>query len=65
MQNLTAHLAKTPITWGEIQIGNILDGYMITEVEYSTDETEVRAYIYQGGGWSDWRPVTRPVSVWR
>jgi hypothetical protein len=63
--NLTAHLAKTAITWGEIQIGNILDGYMVTEVEHNTATDETRAYLYQGGGWSPWRSSTRPVSVWR
>lgn len=65
MQNLTALLAKTTTTWGEIQIGNVFDGYMITEVEHNATGTQTRVYFYQGGGWSAWQPATRPVSVWR
>lgn len=65
MQNLTALLAKTPTTWAEIQIGNILDGYMITKVEHNAEATEARVFFYRGGGWSAWQPAVRPVSVWR
>ncbi len=62
---LTAYLTKTAITWGEIQIGNVLDGYMITEVEHNEAGTKTRVYFLRGGGWSDWKPATRPVSVYR
>ncbi len=63
---LTAYLTKTAITWGEIQIGNVLDDYMITEVEHNDEAgAETRVYFLRGGGWSDWRPSTTPVSVYR
>lgn len=62
---LTAYLTKTATTWGEIQIGNVLDGYMITEVEHNKTGTKTRVYFLGGGGWSAWRKATRPVSVYR
>jgi hypothetical protein len=62
VQTLTAPAAKTTITWGQILPGDILDGYMITEVDHSAGKT--RAYFFQGGGWSAWR-ADRPVSVYR
>lgn len=62
---LTDYATKTATTWGQIIPSDILDGFILTEVQRTDDNSKVRAYFEGGGGWGAWMDADRHVSVWR
>lgn len=61
----TANRVRWTTTMDYVWNGDILDGFEVTKTERDNYGDNVRVYLKGGGGWTDYIPVTREVSVWR
>jgi hypothetical protein len=62
----TAQLTKTPTTYDQVRLGDLIDGTKIRQIDSGPEGVQL-GFENEDGGW-DWAPIqpaNTPVSVYR